>query len=83
MCPLISPTFGWNPWCSTCSTVCDLGEVWAENDPKWWLDKGDMRRNTVGSMWHVGGWDPLTNAQDEFSPYILVMGGFLDMPHGS
>jgi hypothetical protein len=23
-----------------------------------------------------GGWDPLIDAQDEFSPSILVMGGF-------
>ena len=83
MCILMSLTLVRNLGCSTCSTVWALGEVWAENDPKWWLDKGDMRRNTVGSMGHGGGWDPLTNAQDEFSPSILVMGGFLDMPHGS
>jgi hypothetical protein len=45
-----------NLGCSTCSTVWALGEVWAENDPKLWLDKGDMRRNTVEwAAWGMGG----------------------------
>jgi len=48
-----------------------------------WLDKGDMRTYIVDNMGHGGGWDPLIDAQDEFSPSILVLGGFLDMPHGS
>jgi hypothetical protein len=72
----MSPTLCASGLGSTCSTIWAPWESCAEKGPKHWLDKGDMRRNIVGSMGHGGEWDPLIDAQDEFSPSIVVMGGF-------
>jgi hypothetical protein len=72
-----------NAKCSTCSTVWAPREDLAKKGPKRWLDKGDMRTYIVGKGGHGGGWHPCMDAQKVVFQSILVLGGFLDMPHSS
>ena len=72
----MSPTLCASGMRSECSTVWAPRESCAKKCPKQWLDEGDMRTYIVDSMGHGGEWGPLIDAQDEFSPSIVVMGGF-------